>query len=107
MAEVPKHDPASAPEKRELIPYWVKVVIVFFLGWIAIYATRSVLNPVMNNVQSEFGLSTSQLGLISSIFFLGYAALNVPSGIMGDKIGKKKVLIPGFILFVFWQQLQG
>ncbi|KGR73553.1 MFS transporter [Ureibacillus manganicus] len=99
MAVVPKQELSTVTEKKELIPYWVKVVAVFFLGWIAIYATRSVLNPVMNNIQSEFSLSTTQLGLISSIFFLGYAALNVPSGIMGDKIGKKKVLVPGFILF--------
>lgn len=99
MAKVLKTDSTQASEKKELIPYWIKVVIIFFLGWIAIYATRSVLNPVMNNVQAEFNLSTSQLGLISSIFFLGYAGLNVPSGIMGDKIGKKKVLVPGVILF--------
>jgi len=84
---------------KELIPYWVKITIVFLLGWIAIYATRSVLNPVMGNIQEEFGLSAGQLGLISSIFFIGYAGLNVPSGILGDKIGKKKVLVPGVIIF--------
>lgn len=99
MAKVLEQDPAPTPEKKELIPYWVKIVTVFFFGWIAIYATRSVLNPVMNNVQSEFGLSAAQLGLISSIFFIGYAGLNIPSGILGDKIGKKKVLVPGFIIF--------
>lgn len=97
MAKDPKDNPT--PEKKELIPYWIKIVTVFFFGWIAIYATRAVLNPVMNDIQSVFSLSTTQLGLISSIFFLGYAGLNVPSGIMGDKIGKKKVLVPGFLLF--------
>lgn len=94
-------------EKKELIPYWVKIVIVFFLGWVAIYATRSVLNPVMDNIQSEFGLSTSTLGLISSIFFLGYAGLNIPSGILGDKIGKKRVVIPGVILFGVFAAITG
>lgn len=85
--------------KKELIPYWVRAVIVFFLGWIAIYGTRAVLNPIMGNIQGEFGLSGAQLGMISSIFFIGYAGMNVPSGILGDKIGKKKVLVTGFILF--------
>ncbi|MFD3271361.1 MFS transporter [Paenibacillus dendritiformis] len=97
------HD--AAP--KGLIPYWVKITIVFFLGWIAIYATRSVLNPVMDNIQAEFGLSASQLGLISSIFFIGYAGLNVPSGILGDKIGKKKVLVPGVILFGIFAAVTG
>ncbi|TQS74896.1 MFS transporter [Ornithinibacillus gellani] len=86
-------------EKKVLIPYWIKIVTVFFLGWVALYATRAVLNPVMDNIQGEFGLSGAQLGLISSIFFIGYAGLNVPSGILGDKIGKKKVLVPGVIMF--------
>lgn len=86
-------------QKEGLIPYWVKIVIVFFLGWIAIYGTRAVLNPVMPNIQAEFGISNATLGLISSIFFIGYAGLNVPTGILGDKIGKKKVLVPGVILF--------
>ncbi|MDY0393297.1 MFS transporter [Virgibacillus halophilus] len=98
---------ADSHKKKELIPYWVKAVIVFFLGWVAIYGTRSVLNPVMDNVQAEFGLSASQLGLISSIFFLGYAALNIPSGIVGDKIGKKKVLVPGIILFGLFAAITG
>src|SRR5699024_1597286 len=69
------------------------------LGWIAIYGTRAVLNPIMPDIQAEFGISNATLGLISSIFFIGYAGLNVPTGILGDKIGKKKVLVPGVILF--------
>lgn len=54
--------------KKELFPYWVRLVIIFFLGWIAIYAGRSVLNPIMPHIQAEFGLSKSNLGLISSLF---------------------------------------
>ncbi|GGP13125.1 MFS transporter [Oceanobacillus neutriphilus] len=86
-------------EKKPLIPYWGKVVIVFFFGWVALYATRTILNPIMGDIESAFSLSKAQLGLISSIFFIGYAAMNVPAGILGDKIGKKKVLVPGVILF--------
>jgi len=70
-------------KKKPLIPYWGKVVIVFFFG----------------DIESAFSLSKAQLGLISSIFFIGYAAMNVPAGILGDKIGKKRVLVPGVILF--------
>ena len=42
-----------------------------------------------------------------SIFFLGYAGLNIPSGILGDKIGKKKVLVPGVILFGIFAAVTG
>lgn len=85
--------------KQPLVPYWVKVVIVFFFGWVALYATRTILNPIMGDIESAFSLSKAQLGLIMSIFFIGYAGMNVPAGILGDKIGKKRVLVPGVILF--------
>lgn len=85
--------------KQPLIPYWVKVIIVFFFGWVALYATRTILNPIMGDIESAFSLSKAQLGLIMSIFFIGYASMNVPAGILGDKIGKKRVLVPGVILF--------
>lgn len=79
--------------------YWIKIVIVFTLGWIAIYATRTILNPIMTNIQSEFAINAAQLGLISSLFFLGYTATQIPSGFLGDKFGRKKMIIPAFIGF--------
>ncbi len=89
----------NAQLKKEFLPYWIRLVIIFFLGWVAIYAGRSVLNPIMPHIQAEFGLTKGQLGLISSLFFLAYTALQVPAGILGDKIGRKKIMVPGFMLF--------
>ncbi|VFS61071.1 putative 3-hydroxyphenylpropionic transporter MhpT [Leminorella grimontii] len=50
-------------------------------------------------IQAEFGLSKGNLGLISSLFFLTYTVLQIPAGIYGDKIGRKKIMVPGFMLF--------
>lgn len=94
-------------EEKTLFPYWTKVVFVFFLGWIFMYADRTILNPVMKNIQSEFGLSKSDLGLISSVFFLSYAAMQIPAGVLGDKIGRKIVLVPGFLLFGIFTGVSG
>lgn len=79
--------------------YWIKIVVVFTLGWIAIYATRTILNPIMTNIQSEFAINATQLGLLSSLFFLGYTVTQIPSGYLGDKFGRKKMIIPAFIGF--------
>jgi len=97
---------AMAPEKP-LIPYWVKVVAVFFLGWIFMYADRTILNPVMKDVQAEFNLTKAELGLISSVFFLAYAAMQIPSGILGDRIGRKLVLVPGYLVFGVFTGVSG
>ena len=91
--------PAHATDRRIGIPGWWITVFLFWLGWIFMYADRTVLNPVMKDIQTEFGLSATQLGLISSSFFLSYAVLQIPAGVLGDRIGRKKVLVPGFVLF--------
>lgn len=84
---------------KKIDRHWIKIVIVFFLGWIVIYAGRSVISPVISEIQAEFGLSKAQTGGVMSLFFLAYTILQVPSGILGDKIGRKKVLVTGFFLF--------
>ena len=79
--------------------YWIKLVSIFTLGWLVIYAARTILNPIMGNIKDTFTLNNAQLGLIMSIFFIGYTVTQIPSGILGDKIGRKKILIPSMIIF--------
>lgn len=89
------------------IPAWWVTVFLFWLGWIFMYADRTILNPVMGELEKEFGLSGTQLGILNSVFYFSYALLQVPAGILGDKIGKKKVLVPGFILFGVFTAVTG
>ncbi|WP_347299020.1 MFS transporter [Dolosigranulum savutiense] len=77
--------------------YWIKIVILFFLGWILMYGTRTIFNPIMETIGGEFELSNTDLGLANSIFFLTYAIAQIPSGIFGDKYGRKLVISLGFI----------
>ena len=80
--------------------YWKKVVAIFFVGWILMYATRTIFNPIMGVIGEEFNLSNTQLGLANSIFFLTYAVAQIPFGIIGDKIGRKLVIALGFVLLL-------
>lgn len=89
---------AQVNEKGK-VPYWVKLTIIFFFGWIALYGSRAIVGPLMVNIGAEFDLTKAQLGSIMSIFFIGYTALNIPSGMIGDYLGKKKVLVTGVVLF--------
>ena len=50
--------------------YWIRLVVIFFLGWIVIYAGRSVLSPLVGELQTQFGLTKVQTGGIMSLFFL-------------------------------------
>lgn len=89
------------------IPYWTKAVALFFLGWVFIYATRNILSASMNAIQLEFDLTQSQLGLINSVFFFTYTFAQIPSGMIGDRFGLKRMLIIGFLIFGVFTGLTG
>jgi MFS family permease len=57
------------------------------------YLDRVCFGTVASDIQSEFGLSETQKGLLFSAFTLSYASLEVPSGWLGDRFGPKKTLI--------------
>lgn len=79
--------------------YWITTIVIFFLGWVLIYAGRSIFSPLMGEIRSEFGLNSAEAGGIMSLFFITYTILQVPSGMLGDKIGRKLVLVAGFFLY--------
>lgn len=81
--------------------YWKKIVVLLCMGWVTIWIYRSALSPVYPQINESLGgnVSDTALGSIASFYFLGYVIMQIPAGFLVDKIGKKKVLIPGFILF--------
>ncbi|MBO3065059.1 MULTISPECIES: MFS transporter [Staphylococcus] len=87
--------------------YWIKLVTIFTLGWLVIYAARTILNPIMGDIKSTFSLNNAQLGIIMSVFFIGYTLTQIPSGILGDKIGRKKMLVPSMIVFGVFMVITG
>lgn len=86
--------------KASKASYWKHLVAVLTVGWVAIWIYRTALTPVYP-ILSEFfgGVSDSSLGVISSSYFLGYVIMQIPSGILVDRFGQKRVIIPGFLLF--------
>jgi MFS family permease len=47
----------------------------------------------------DLGWSTADRGLVSSAFFWGYAATQVPAGYIATRVGGAKVLLAGVILW--------
>ena len=81
--------------------YWKKIIILLCSGWVTIWIYRSALSPVYPQINESLGgnISDAALGSISSFYFLGYVIMQIPAGYLVDKIGKKNVLLPGFVLF--------
>lgn len=73
--------------------YYHQVWLVMILGWIANYMVRAGLSPVLVPIREEFGLTYAEAGLIASALFWAYAATLFPAGYLGDRIGRKVVLV--------------
>lgn len=82
--------------------YWMIAVAVFFLGWVFIYAGRMLVSPVMIEIGKTYGIGAAAVGGIMSLFYLAYTGLQVPSGIVGDIVGRKRVLVIGFMLYALF-----
>src|SRR3989442_1126642 len=57
------------------------------------YLDRVCFGTVAPYIQSEFGLSNTQKGMLFSAFALAYAAFEVPTGWLGDVFGPRRTLI--------------
>ncbi|MBO0470528.1 MFS transporter [Enterococcus sp. DIV0242_7C1] len=94
-------DATNEKVKSSGMDYWKKIVILLCAGWVTIWVYRSALSPAYPQINESLGgnISDTALGFISTCYFFGYVAMQIPAGFLVDKIGKKKVLIPGFIIF--------
>jgi MFS family permease len=70
----------------------------FAAGWAVLYADRTALYPLLSVIAGEFALSSTEVGLLTSTYFLLYVLLQVPAGMAGDRWGLKKVLLATYAL---------
>ena len=78
--------------------------VVAGLMWSAIainYIDRTVLSAAAPHLQSEFHLGAMEMGIVMSAFFWSYALLQLPAGMLADRVGQKIVLG----MAVFWWSL--
>jgi MFS family permease len=71
-------------------------LIVF--GWVSNYMIRMAFSPLLGPIMAEFGLTHAQGGFLFSVFFYGYITMQIPAGLLGDRFGRKRVLVTGILL---------
>ncbi len=63
------------------------------LGWAIIYAGRTCLYPLLSVIADKLSLTSAQAGALTSTYFIMYVLMQIPGGIIGDRVGLKKVLM--------------
>src|SRR3954464_5907790 len=67
----------------------------------------SMVGVALPSIQSDLGLSTSQLQWVVSGYVLGYGGLLLLGGRMADLLGRRRVLIAGLTVFIAASALGG
>jgi ACS family glucarate transporter-like MFS transporter len=76
--------------------YWLLVLLFFFT--LITYLDRTSISLVGVRIKHAFNLDNEQFGWVLGSFALAYALFEIPSGMMGDRIGQRAV----FIRIVLW-----
>ena len=82
-------DPVKKDVKKTNIRWWL--ITVLLIGAVVNYLDRSNLSIANTTIAKEFGLSSTQMGLLLSAFLWPYALANLPAGWLVDKYGPKKM----------------
>jgi len=78
--------PLLAPSQTTLL----RVFIPFAIGYFFSYLYRVVNAVIAPNLVADLGLGPADLGLLTSTYFLTFAAFQLPLGVLLDRFGSRK-----------------
>ena len=70
---------------------WYFAIAFFIIGVIA-YMDRSNISFIAPQMMEDLHMTKQQFGLLASFFSLGYALMQVPSGMLAEKFGPRKMI---------------
>lgn len=77
---------------------------LLFLGWALGNLDRYLMNYAIVYIGKDLSLTATETGLVLSSFFLGYAIMQMPGGVLADRFGAKRVLL---IAVIVWSIFTG
>ena len=70
---------------------WWRIVPAFAAGYFLSYGLRTVNAVIAPELARDFSASAAELGLLTSAYFLAFAAFQLPLGILLDRFGPRRV----------------
>src|SRR5580692_6981120 len=68
-----------------------RVFLLFSAGYFVSYVFRGVNLGFAPLITHDLGLSAADLGLLTSLYFLGFAGAQIPAGVLLDHFGTRRV----------------
>lgn len=80
------------------LPAYVLVWLLVVFAWVGNYLIRIGFSAVLPAVMAELGLSFTSAGALATVFFSAYAVMQFPAGLLGDRFGRRRILLVGLIV---------
>jgi len=98
----------NIPHPKSLqVPYRYRVLVLLCALTTLTYMDRICISIVGVRIKAGLHLSNEKFGWVLAAFALAYALFEIPSGMMGDRIGPKKVFIRIVIAWSVFTALTG
>ncbi|MBH5370518.1 MFS transporter [Bradyrhizobium glycinis] len=68
-----------------------RVFLPFAVGYYLSYLFRTITALIASHLSSDAGLGAADLGLLTSVYFLVFAAAQIPVGILLDRFGPRRI----------------
>ncbi|SDG11342.1 Major Facilitator Superfamily protein [Limimonas halophila] len=81
------HEPPARVTARAVLT----VFLPFAGGYYLSYLYRTVTAIIADRLQADVGLSAADLGLLTSAYFVAFAAFQLPLGLLLDRFGPRRV----------------
>lgn len=78
--------------RRTVAKRWGTFALLY-LGYMLLFADRTVMNISLAYVGRDFHVGAAALGTTASAFFLGYTLMQIPGGYLTDRFGSKRLII--------------
>ena len=79
-------------------PYRYRVIVLIYFLVLITYLDRTAISLVGLRIKTAFHLSNTQFGWVLGSFALAYAIFEIPTAVLGDRIGQRKI----FLRIVIW-----
>lgn len=73
------------------------IVLFVFVAFFVISFLTNILGPLIPDIINSYHLSNSLAGFLPFSFFIAYAVMSLPAGLLIEKYSQKKIILAGFV----------
>lgn len=91
MTATARGDAEAAPPQTVTLRALLTVFLPFAGGYYLSYLFRSVNAIIADRLQADVGFDATELGVLTSAYFVAFAAFQLPLGLLLDRFGARRV----------------